>query len=86
MREPSSIPERRETHPETAPGREPSTGTPRWVKVFGIVALVLIALFVILQLLGVGGSHGPSRHSQPAGEFSGAPSSFSVMAGSVQLR
>lgn len=35
-------------------------GTPRWVKVFGIIAIVVILLFVIL--LVIGGSHGPRRH------------------------
>lgn len=40
--------------------RPPST--PRWVKVSGIIAIVLILLFVILKLTSVGGGHGPSRH------------------------
>ena len=30
------------------------TSTPRWVKVFGIVAIVLVLLFVILHLTGGG--------------------------------
>jgi hypothetical protein len=34
--------------------------TPRWVKVFGVVALVVLVLFVMLLLLG---GHGPSRHA-----------------------
>ena len=34
------------------------TGMPRWVKVFGLVALVLVLLFVILMLTG----HSPGRH------------------------
>jgi hypothetical protein len=43
----------------------PYPGTPRWVKVFGIIALVLV-LFVILMLTGVfGGEHGPGRHTPP---------------------
>lgn len=36
-------------------------GTPRWVKVFGIVFLALVLLFVVLQFVG-GGDHGPGRH------------------------
>ena len=41
--------------------------TPRWVKVFGIVALVLILLVAGLLLFGPdsfgpGGGHGPGRH------------------------
>jgi hypothetical protein len=41
-------------------------GTPLWVKVFGVIALVVVVLFVVLLLIG-GGSHGPGRHSAPAG-------------------
>jgi hypothetical protein len=40
------------------PDRESTTGTPRWVKVFGIIAAVLVLLFVIMVLTG----HGPGRH------------------------
>ncbi len=39
-----------------------TTGAPRWVKVFGIVALVVLLLFV--TLLFVGGGHGPGRHTR----------------------
>jgi hypothetical protein len=41
-----------------------TTSTPRWVKVFGIIALVVILLFVILMFTrGPGGrGHSPSRH------------------------
>jgi hypothetical protein len=43
----------------------PYPGTPRWVKVFGVIAIVL-ALFVLFVLLtGVGGPHGPGRHMSP---------------------
>lgn len=38
-------------------------GTPRWVKAFGIIALVLIFLVVVLLLTGRGGGHGPGRHT-----------------------
>jgi hypothetical protein len=41
-------------------GRHP--GMPRWVKVTAIVVGVLILLFVILQLTGLAGQHGPGRH------------------------
>ena len=36
------------------------TRTPRWVKVFGVVALILILLIVVLHLTGnsLGGFHG----------------------------
>ena len=38
-----------------------TTGTPRWVKVFGIIALLVVLLFAILLLTG--GPHGPGRHT-----------------------
>jgi len=41
--------------------RGSTVGVPRWVKVFGIVALVVVVLFVVLML--VQGGHGPSRHT-----------------------
>lgn len=41
-------------------------GLPRWLKVFGIVAAVLVLLIVTILLLGVGGGHGPGRHGLPA--------------------
>jgi len=43
--------------------RGATTGTPRWVKVFGIVALVLVLQFVILRLTssGLGGHTPPSN-------------------------
>ena len=35
---------------------------PRWVKIAAIVVGLLILLFVVLQLTGIGGEHGPGRH------------------------
>jgi hypothetical protein len=32
---------------------EPTTGAPRWVKVFGIIAIVLVVAFVVLHLTGL---------------------------------
>ncbi len=43
-------------------------GTPRWVKVFGIVVLVLVVLIVVMMATGVGGKHGPGRHMPAAGQ------------------
>jgi hypothetical protein len=40
----------------------PYPGTPRWVKVFGIIAIGLVLLVVILLLTGGLGRHGPGRH------------------------
>ncbi|MBA2563863.1 MAG: hypothetical protein H0V09_00365 [Gemmatimonadetes bacterium] len=40
------------------PDRGLTTGTPRWVYVFGILAIVLVLLFVIIHFLGGGlGDH-----------------------------
>ena len=36
-------------------------GMPRWVKVFGIVALLVVVAVVVLMAVG-GGDHGPGRH------------------------
>jgi hypothetical protein len=41
---------------EVESDREAIIGAPRWVKMFGIIALVLVLLFVILHLIG--GGHG----------------------------
>jgi hypothetical protein len=43
-------------------------GTPGWVKVSGIVALVVIALLVLVMI--VGGDHSPMRHI-PSGSAPG---------------
>ena len=56
----------------TGPDRGPAAaypGTPRWVKVSGIVALVLILLLVVL-MVAAGGQHGPGRHL-PSGDAGG---------------
>ena len=50
--------------------RPPYPGTPRWVKVFGIIAIVLVLLIVIMLLSG----HGPGRHT-PSGHAGSQPSS-----------
>lgn len=49
------------------------TGTPRWVKVFGIIAVVVVLLFVIMLFTG-GGEHGPGRHTGSAPGHQTAPS------------
>jgi hypothetical protein len=46
------------------PDRESAAGAPRWVKVFGIIALVLVLLFVILMFIKGPGGHGPGRHAR----------------------
>lgn len=53
-------------------------GTPRWVKIFGIIAIVLVVLYIILHVAGVGGRHGPGRHSG-SGDVSGQTPPASVI-------
>ncbi len=48
---------------QSDPGSPPKT--PRWVKVFGIIAIVLLVVLVIgliTNQAGPGGGHGPGRH------------------------
>jgi len=47
----------------TRPDPEAPPGVPRWVKVFGIVLLILILVFVVLHLTGngLGNLHGAFR-------------------------
>ncbi len=52
-----------------------TTGMPRWVKVSGIVALVIVLLFVILLLTGGPNRHGPGRHVGPSEDGGQTPSS-----------
>ena len=65
------------------PEQEPITGPPRWVRVVGIIALVVVVLFVILLLTGGPGRHGPGRHAGAAGA---APSVASLPASSARTR
>jgi hypothetical protein len=52
----------------------PPYSTPRWVKVFGIIALILVLLVAIMMFTGIGGDHGPGRHI-PSGDAVETPSS-----------
>ena len=67
-----------ETRDDTGVGPSPAStaGTPRWVKVFGVIVIVLVLLVAVLLLTGVGGLHGPARHI-PTGDAlgQGTPSS-----------
>jgi hypothetical protein len=65
-----------DAHSETGTGAESDRGpaaaypgTPRWVKVLGIAALVVI-LLVLVVMLAAGGQHGPDRHL-PSGDAGG---------------
>lgn len=52
---------------EVEPDDGSPAGTPRWVKVFGLVAVVVIVVLVVAMLAG-GGRHGPGRHTDGADE------------------
>ena len=43
------------------PGFEAGAPTPLWVKVFGVIAIIVLVAFVILHLAG----GGPGRHLAP---------------------
>ncbi len=55
----------------------PYPGTPRWVKVFGIIGIVVVLLVVARMFIG-GGEHGPGRHA-PSGDAGGQVLPSSVM-------
>lgn len=47
--------------------REPKGATPRWVRVFGVIGIMLLVAFVILHITGhgFGGHHEFGRLPQP---------------------
>ena len=49
---------------EPRPGTEDAPpGMPRWVKIAAVVVGLLILVFLVLQLTGIAGEHGPGMHS-----------------------
>ena len=60
MADPPPSPER-----NAGPDGGLTAGTPRWVKVSGVIALALVLLLLILLLAG--GNHGPGRHQSSRG-------------------
>lgn len=50
-----------------------ASATPRWVRTFGIIAVVLLLLALLVIVGGVGGPHGPDRHMMHAGDAHGGP-------------
>ncbi len=54
--------------------RGSTAGTPRWVKVSAILALVLVLLVGVMLLAGGGsGGHGPGRHTGSGDAGGGTP-------------
>ncbi len=68
MSDQSPDPQHSEDAGERASGGS-TIGAPRWVKVFGIIALLVAVLIAIMLLSGGGpGRHGPGRHV-PSGQM-----------------
>ena len=61
---PEHSPARHDRDLESGPEQPP--GMPHWVKVFGIVLAVLLALMILAMLVS-GGQHGPGRHMSSLG-------------------
>jgi hypothetical protein len=55
--------------------RPPYPGTPRWVKVFGIIVLVVVVL--VIARMFIGSEHGPGRHA-PSGDAGSQVPPYSV--------
>ena len=51
--------------PDAGGEADEPAGAPRWVKVFGVIAVVLLVLLAIMLLSG--GNHGPGRHLGSSG-------------------
>jgi hypothetical protein len=77
----ADLPPRPDTGDDTGPEADRATtatpypGTPRWVKLSGIVALVLVLVMVIV-LLASGGDHGPGRHMPSGGDGDARPAAY----------
>ena len=48
--------------PTSYTGSGSPPGMPRWVKIAAVTVGVLVLLFLILQVTGIAGQHGPGRH------------------------
>jgi len=54
---------------------------PRWVKISLIVVAILVLLFLVLKLTGIGGQHGPGRHLSEGSTLSAVTEVFVPAAG-----
>lgn len=61
MTDPRASADASEESDETAEGEATAPGMPRWVKVLGAIALVVVVIAVVAMLIS-GGEHGPGRH------------------------
>ena len=52
--------------PDTSGPSDRYPGTPAWVKALGILAILVVLALLLAVVTGLGGSHGPQRHSAPA--------------------
>jgi len=59
--------------PDPSPDRDTDTGTPLWVKVFGIIFLAVVLLFLFL-MFSRGPHRGPGQHMSPGGTGDHTPS------------
>jgi len=57
----TGVPPNSSSTPDTSGDGEGDAGTPRWVKVFGVIFIVVVIGVVILHLTG----HGFGDHMQP---------------------
>lgn len=62
--------------------RSAAPGTPRWVLVLGVIALILIVAFVVQAVLG--GGHGPQMHA-PSSDAGGQAASSSPSEGTADV-
>lgn len=60
-------PDRHPGDPGPRPADKGFEGMPRWVKISGLVVLLVAVLAVVLLVLGGPGGHGPGLHSLATG-------------------
>ncbi len=51
-----------ETTPHPGADQDRPPQMPRWVRGAALIVGLLVLLFVVLKLTGIGGEHGPGRH------------------------
>lgn len=66
-------------------GLPPYPGTPRWVKVFGTIAVILCLFTLTSVVAGVGGPHGPNRHASTGGEGGQAVMGLLILLGALVI-